>query len=70
MRNLNICLLVFLFLFVGCTKKEYNSTEEMFADLPRYGLEGGAKTPDGFGGGFLYEFYRDRRLCGYPSIPE
>ena len=30
---------------IGCAEKEYGSTEEMFADLPRYALEEGQKLP-------------------------
>lgn len=56
MRNLNICLLVFLFLFVGCAEKEYGSTEEMFADLPRYALEEGQKLPMDLVGVFSTNF--------------
>ena len=30
---------------ISCAEKEYGSTEEMFADLPRYALEEGQKLP-------------------------
>ena len=49
-----------LFFFVGCSEKEYGSTEEMFADLPRYALEEGQKLPIDLIGAFVREF----AVCG------
>ena len=45
---------------IGCAEKEYGSTEEMFADLPRYALEEGQKLPIDLIGAFVREF----AVCG------
>ena len=53
-------ILFFFVGFVGCAEKEYGSTEEMFADLPRYALEEGQKLPIDLIGAFVREF----AVCG------
>lgn len=54
-KKLVFSFFVLLSLF-SCGKKEYDSTEEMFADLPRYGLEGGQKLPMDLVGVFSTNF--------------